>query len=190
MASTEWAKRYAQALFEIAESAPDDEVDKNLDDWSAELELAIQPLTNAEFLAFLRHAKVPFDKKMEAVRKVLPESKLLLRNLIGLLISKGRIEGLREVWAEFNRLLDRRRGIERAKAYSAVELEQSDKNRIMEYVRRMINKEVVLETVVDTSILGGLIIRVGDKLLDGSTKNKLLSLKNELEAASMRLAQS
>ncbi|MQF69210.1 F0F1 ATP synthase subunit delta, partial [SAR202 cluster bacterium AD-804-J14_MRT_500m] len=61
---------------------------------------------------------------------------------------------------------------------------------IMEYVRRMINKEVVLETVVDTSILGGLIIRVGDKLLDGSTKNKLLSLKNELEAASMRRAQS
>ena len=76
------------------------------------------------------------------------------------------------------------------KTYSAIELKQSDRDRITEYVQNMVNKEIVLETEVDTSILGGLVIRVGDKLLDGSTKSKLLSLKNELESASMRSGNS
>jgi F-type H+-transporting ATPase subunit delta len=190
MASTEWAKRYAQAVFDIATSSPDVDVDKSLDNWMKELDSAIQPLTDSQFLAFLRHAKIPFDKKIEAVSKVLPNSNPLLRNLVGLLVSKGRIEGLQEVKSEFNKLLDHHRGIERVKTYSAIELEQSDRDRITEYVQNMVNKEIVLETEVDTSILGGLVIRVGDKLIDGSTRSKLLSLKNELESASMRSGNS
>ncbi len=186
MAATGWAKRYAQAVFEIATSAPAGEVEQALDTWSSELDTVIEALSNPEFLAFLRHAKVPRDKKVAAINEVLPQTSVLVRNMVSLMVSKGIVEQLPQVKTELSRLVDRHRGIERVKAYSAVALDQSDKDRIREYVKRMVNKDVALESEVDPSIIGGLVIRVGDKLLDGSTRTKLLSLKSELESASLR----
>ena len=186
MAGTGWAKRYAQAVFEIATSAPSGEVEQALDIWTSELDTVVEALSNPEFLGFLRHARVPPDKKVASIKEVLPQASTLVRNMVSLMVSKGIVEHLPQVKTEFSRLVDRHRGIERVKAYSAVALDQPDKDRIREYVMRMVNKDVALETEVDPSIIGGLVIRVGDKLLDGSTRTKLLSLKSELESASLR----
>ena len=189
MAATGWAKRYAQAVFEIATSAPAGEVEQALDSWASEFDTVIEALSNPEFLVFLRHAKVPPDKKFAAIKDVLPDANPLVRNMVSLMVSKGIVEHLPQVKTEFSRLVDRHRGIERVKAYSAVALDQSDKDRIREYVKNMVKKVVALETEVDPSIIGGLVIRVGDKLLDGSTRTKLLSLKSELESTSLRGGQ-
>ena len=76
--------------------------------------------------------------------------------------------------------------MERVSVYSAIALDDPEKERIVRFVQEMTDSKVVLDAQVDPSIIGGLVIRIGDKLLDGSTKSKLEKLKEELETASIQ----
>ncbi|MGD9143877.1 MAG: ATP synthase F1 subunit delta, partial [Dehalococcoidia bacterium] len=78
------------------------------------------------------------------------------------------------------RLLDTYRGIEPAKVITAVPLDEKDKQKLTERLSAVVGKQVVLKAEVDPEILGGIIARVGGKLLDGSTRSKLAALKREL----------
>jgi len=181
MASRGSAKRYAQAIFEMALSSQSDDAERLLDEWSRELGLIKEAFGNEEFKVFLRHAKVPLERKIEAINSVLPELGGLARNLLALMVSRRMIDYIWRVEAEYHTLVDRHRGVERVKVYSAVPLEDGERKRISAFVEGMIGKQVILEAEVDQSVLGGLIIRVGDRLLDGSSRAKLKTLQQELE---------
>ena len=90
-----------------------------------------------------------------------------------------------EVESEFQGLLDVRRGVERVTVYSAIPLRKRERSRISRYVQVMTNKKVVLEDHVTRPFLAGWSLRIGDKLLDGSTRTKLEGLREELESAPM-----
>lgn len=157
-----------------------------MDAWSAELTQIVKVLENAELRAFLQHVKVRLEQKVKAIEEVLPEVRPMARNFLALLVSRGLADRVPEVNAEFRLLVDQYRGVERVKVYSAVVLEDGERERVTSFVKEAVGRQVVLEEEVDQSIIGGLIIRVGDKLLDGGTRAKLEDLKWRLETATVR----
>ena len=170
-------KRYAQAMFELALEQD------QLDQWDSDLEFTDGVLQDSEFRALLKHADVPISDKLRAVEAVLQETHPLVRNLASLLVTKGLIDVVQDLRAAYTGLLDQHRGRQRVQVTSAVPLEQRELERISQFVSNLIRKEVVVATDVDESILGGVVIQVGDRLLDGSTGSRLDELRNRMRSA-------
>lgn len=169
-------KRYAQAIFEIAL-----EQDR-LDQWEGELEFVAGVLQDDEFKTFLKHADVPIGDKMRAIEAVMGETSPLIRNMISLLVTKGLVDLVRDLRSAYVELLDEHRGRQRIQVTSAVPLEPQELERIIQFVAGLVWKEVVVSTDTDDSILGGVVIQIGDRLLDGSTRSRLDSLRNRMHS--------
>ncbi len=168
--------RYAQAIFELAEQH------EQLEPWDQELRLAADVLGDEEFGLFLKHAEVPLERKITAIDEVLSEAHPLVRNLVALIVSRGGVEAMRDVQEAYTHLLDERLGRQRVEVIAAVPLDQVELDRITDLVGRMVGKEVVVSAQVDESILGGLIIQIGDQLLDGSASTALERLRQTVRA--------
>ena len=176
MANRLSGQRYAQAIFELAEHQ------EQLEPWDQELRLAADVLGDEEFSLFLRHAEVPLERKIAAIDEVLSETHQMVRNLVALLVSRSGVDAIREVQEAYTNLLDERLGRQRVEVTAAVELEPAELDRITHLVGRMVRKEVVVTASVDESILGGLIIQIGDQLLDGSASSALERLRQTVRA--------
>ena len=170
------AKRYAQAVFETAFQR--DVVDQ----WADDLRLVTGALENGEFRVFLEHAKVPLSRKIQAIEEVLPEVDPLIQNVLALLISRGLVDLVPEVEDGYQQLLNELRGREQVQVSSAVPLEDEETERVTRFLTTLINKEVILDTRVDSSIIGGLVIQVGYVLLDGSTRTRLEEMGRRLQS--------
>jgi F-type H+-transporting ATPase subunit delta len=168
------AKRYAQAVFEIALERD------GLDRWQSDLKKIARLGENARLVSFLESPKFRFDDKAKLLSELLGDINPLVLNLGYLLITKGRFRLVGEIVEGFERRLDSYRGIERAEVATAIPLGDEDKQKLAGHLEAVIGKKVVLEAKVDASLIGGVIARVGGKLLDGSTRSKLEALKREL----------
>ena len=167
-------QRYAQAIFELAS-------EHNLaDEWAAQLNLASQVIQDAEFRAFLNHAEVPVADKIKSIEAVLPDIHPLIRNLLDVLVTRGLVNVAPELGEAYTKLLDQHHGRQRIEVISAVELEDAEVQRITQYVSNVTGKEVVVTTQVDEEILGGIVIQIGDQLLDGSTRTRLEALRSRV----------
>ena len=80
----------------------------------------------------------------------------------------------------YKRLLDNCNGIEQAEVTTAIPLDDKDRQRLAEHLSAIVGKKVTLKTEVDSRLIGGIIARIGGKLLDSSTRSKLTALKREL----------
>lgn len=167
-------QRYAQAIFELAVEQG------QIEAFSRDLEFADQVLQDEEFSAFLSHAEVPIDRKIAALSAVLPEISPSVRNLLSLLITRGAGASIHDIRVAYGRLLDVHLGRQRIEVTSAVPLEPAELERITEYVSRLVQTEVVVTTRVDQAILGGFIVQIGDRLLDGSTRTRLEQLRQQI----------
>ena len=168
------AKRYAQAAFDIARER--DELDRWVEDLRAIVALAAQPGVT-EVLA---SSRVPFEGKERLLRSGLADVSPLALNLARLLVQKGRIALAEQVRDEYQRLLDEHRGRAQALVLTAVSLSKDEEQAVAQRLRELTGKEIVLEGRVDPEILGGLVARVGDRLIDGSTRTRLLELRRQL----------
>ena len=176
MANRLSGQRYAQAIFELAEEH------EQLEQWDQDLRLAADVLGDEEFALFLKHAEVPVERKTSAIEDVLSEVHPLVRNLVSLLVNRGGVDAMRDVQEGYSHLLDERLGRQRVEVTTAVPLEDSELERITNFVAQLVGREVVLSTQVDDSILGGLIIQIGDRLLDGSTSSALERMRQTVRA--------
>jgi len=168
------ARRYAQAVFEIALEK------KELDRWQSDLWKIAMLGEDATIVAFLENPKFNFDAKAKLLSEQLVDVNPLALNLVYLLLTRGRLSMVGEIADEYQRLLDSHRGIERAEVITAVSLDDEDTLRLGERIGAVVGKKVVVEPEVDSGIVGGFIARIGGKLLDGSTRSKLEALKREL----------
>ena len=107
-----------------------------------------------------------------------------LDNLAGLLLQRRRIALLPAIAVEYERLLDRSRGIAAATVSSAARLDDADEAAVRRRVERMTGATVRLASVVDPSLIGGLTLQVGDRLLDASVRGRLERLRSQLVAGS------
>jgi F-type H+-transporting ATPase subunit delta len=174
MARRFYAGRYAQAVFEIALEG------KELDRWQFDLRMIAALNEEAALMAFLESPKFPLDDKVKIVSARLSGINPLALNLVYLLVARGRLRMASDISEEYRRRLDRYRGIEPAEVTTAVSLGEEEKRRLAEDIGTLISKKMVLKSAVDSGIVGGLIVRVGGKLLDGSTHGKLEALKKQL----------
>ena len=106
----------------------------------------------------------------------------MVRNLVNLLVTQGHVDVLPGLGVAYSALLDVHRGRQRVQVTSAVPLEQPELDRITSFVANLVQKEVVVSTEVDESILGGVVIQIGDQLLDGSTRSRLNDLRNRMHS--------
>jgi F-type H+-transporting ATPase subunit delta len=179
MAQNVSGKRYAQAIFELGLERD------RLDQWLSDLEFIDGVLQDSEFRALLKHAEVPVGDKIKAICAVLSETEPLIRNMVNLLVTKGLLDVMKDLRAAYIGLLDEHRGRQRVQVTSAVPLEQRELDRITQFVSNLVRKEVVVSTEVDDSILGGVVIQIGDRLLDGSTSSRLDALRNRMHSEVM-----
>ncbi len=176
MASRLSGQRYAQAIFELAQE------NQQLEQWDQELRLAADVLEDEEFALFLSHADVPQERKIAAIDEVLSETHPLVRNLVSLLVNRGGVAAMRDVQEGYGHLLDDHLGRQRAEVTTAVELEPAELERITEFVAQVVGREVVITARVDETILGGLIVQIGDQLLDGSAAAGLERMRQVVRA--------
>jgi len=175
-----YARRYARAVFEIALEK------KELDRWRADLKKVAALGEDAAFMTLIENPKVGFDKKEKLLAELLGDINPLARNLVYLLVSRGRLAMIGDIADEYHRLLDSYRGIEHAEVITAVPLDAREKKKLEEHLGRVVGKKIVLEASVDPGVVGGMIARVGGKLLDGSTHSQLLALKKELATGGLK----
>ena len=169
-----YGRRYAQAVFELA-------LEKNeLEKWQADLRKVADTVGDKEFLEALESPRIKAEDKSKLIAKVLPDLSPLVMNLLQLLIARSGIGMIGDIAAEYERLMDSYRGIETAEVITALPLDEKDKQKLAERLGAVVGKKVTLRAEVDPEILGGIIARVGGKLLDGSTRSKLIALKREL----------
>lgn len=173
MAKKAVSRRYAQAIFEIALA------NNELDKWSSDLRQVARLAGDPELLAWLESPRVHFADKWKLLKEQLKISPLAL-NVAGLLIARGRFASMGEIAEEYQRLLDSHRGIEQAEVVTAVPMDRDDMQRLSERLSAVLGKKISVKPEVDAGIVGGIVARVGGKLLDGSTRSKLLALKQKI----------
>ena len=169
------AAEYAQAVFDTA-------IEKGeLDMWRADLNIIAATVREPTLAGILRSANLSPNQKMEAVSLRLVKVGTLALNFVRLLIEQDRMECIDEIVSEYERLLDAHYlGVEYVEVTSAIPLEKEHEERIARRLAEIRGKQIRLNTQTDPNILGGLIIRIGDRVIDGSVRSKLLELKQSL----------
>jgi F-type H+-transporting ATPase subunit delta len=171
-------RRYAEAAFQLATR------DGSIETWRRELEQAAAA-TDGQLMDVLANPALPLDERLEAANRVFANLGQSVRNMIFLLVRRHRIEQLPRVVAEFIRLDERRQGIVHANATSAAPLTDLEVKALTARLEQMTGGRIALETDVDASLLGGLIVRVGDRLIDGSVRGRLERLRNQLASGAL-----
>lgn len=174
------ARRYAEAAFEIAQR------DGSVETWRSELERAAAVLGDERIGNYLTNPAVALEARAKLLEKALAGSVSgPVRNLIQLQLRRGRIDQLPRVAAEFRRLDNRRQGITVATATSAAALTPDEVRALTTRLEQFTGGRVELDVKVDPSLLGGLIVRVGDRLIDGSVRGRLERLRNQLVSGAL-----
>ena len=174
MADVAAAKRYAQAAFGIAKDSG------TIATWRAELADVAAVLSDSQIAPVLANASVPVESRIAMVERALGVSPMVL-NLAKLLVQKGRSSDAAAVASAFSRLADEHEGIAHAQVTTAVELSADQLNAIASRLSTSLGKKVGATSVVDPGIIGGVVVKVGDRLVDGSVKSRLKRLRRELE---------
>ncbi|OUM94924.1 MAG: ATP synthase F1 subunit delta [Thermobacillus sp. ZCTH02-B1] len=170
------AKRYARALYEAA-------AQRNAV-WDIELqfrELVEALEKDAEIRAFLGSPKFETSLKLSVLRHAL-EGRMdeLLVNTVELLFKRGRLPELAAVYQAYSRIAEEGSGQARAIVYTARPLRDAELAAVAEQFGKLTGKQVRAEQVVDPSLIGGVKVRIGDRLYDGSLSGKLARLEKEL----------
>jgi len=167
---------YAEALFELAlekGQAEDLEVEFG--------HLADLIRDQSEFALFLESPAIAKADKKACLTKVF-EGRIsdLLIDFLKVVAEKDRLDCLLDMQAGFSRLADQHAGRIQGILTTAVELSQEQQDRISKQIDLAMNKTIELETLVDPSILGGMVLKIGDTLMDGSVKRSLGRLEKQL----------
>ena len=177
MPRTTFAKRYAQAVFEIAQ-------EKNeLEKWHTDLIKTAEITQDSKFIDLVENPKLGFELKAELVKEKLGKINPLVLNFAYLLIMKGRLKHTGQIADEYQRLLDDYRGIKHAEVTTAVPLDDADKKKLSQRLESIVGKKVSVTLQVDPDIIGGIIARIDGSLVDGSVRHKLEILKKSMSEA-------
>ena len=168
------AKRYAQAAFELARDKGE------LEAWERDLGALPEALAAPRVMPFLSSRQTPARAKEAFLRRIMGEPAPLVWNLMRLLLEKDRLRLLPQIVETFQALLDEERDIAHAQVVTAVPMSDTERAAVARRLSELTGKQVHVETREDPEILGGLVARIGDRLIDGSTKTKLIALKRQL----------
>lgn len=170
------ANRYAEALFQLSE---DENITKEIYN---ELHNVVETVKNNKDLDNV--LKSPLVGKIEKVKLIesLFNNKINnnLKNFLKILVEKGRISSLKSIELTFKQLLNDKNNIIEGTVISAIPLTDKKVKELEGKLSKKYNKNVTLENKVDQSILGGVLVRLGNTQIDGSVKTRLDNIKDQL----------
>jgi F-type H+-transporting ATPase subunit delta len=168
------AERYATALFELAkDTGALDAVEADLKRFAGLVE------ESADLKRLVRSPVFSADEQLRAISAVLDRAEIggVVGNFIKVVAQNRRLFAVADMITAFGRLLARHRGEVSAEVTSAEPLSEAHLGDLKAALKATLGKDVALETHVDSSLIGGLIVRVGSRMIDGSIATKLNSLK-------------
>lgn len=177
MARQAFARRYAQAAFEIASER------KELDKWLADLKKAAVLFQNNDLQAFLESPKIGFSEKSRIITRLLAGVDPMVLNFLHVLVLHEHAHLMGDVVNEYSRFLDINRGVDMADVTTAVPLSDGERQNLERSLSQAIGKKVTVIAHVNPAIIGGMVARVGGKLIDGSVRTKLDNLKKDIGGA-------
>lgn len=171
------AKRYAQAVLDLARERG------TFDAWHADLarlgELMADPAANG----FFANPGVPAERKTAVLQQVLADAQPEAANLARMLAERNRLEDVPQILALYEDGLRAERGIAVAEVTTAEPLGPIEQELVRERLAAVVDREVEMRLRVDPDIIGGIVARIGDQLIDGSVINQLRRLRARLAAA-------
>ncbi len=166
----ETAKRYAKALLLSCNNNSDfNKTEKDFDDF-------IKTYNKLEELKFFFQTPLinPIKKKKILI-EILNNVKLceIFSNFLITLANNGKLFLLKNIFIEFNNLLDEKNGVVEVSITTTDSIEKTIKERIQSSLEKILNCKIKLKEIIDTSIIGGIILNVNSIMIDNSIKNKL-----------------
>ncbi|HLI08655.1 MAG TPA: ATP synthase F1 subunit delta [Ktedonobacteraceae bacterium] len=169
------ARRYAAAIFDIAQKQGT--IDRTLSD----VEGIAQVYSDRKLSFLLREPKIPAQRKETAVRQALASQVLPTSlNLALLVIQRELVEVMPNIASELKQMVMDYKNEAVAQVTTATRMDDAEQKLIKQALEDRTHKTIIMETRVDPSILGGVIARVGDQLIDGSVRTRLSLLQHQL----------
>ena len=170
-------KRYAEAFFEVALEKGDPAK------WHAHLQSVAALLADAKVAGFLQADAVTADTKVQVIKKSLKDMPPLVVNFVCLLAVRGGAGLLPDIADEFERLLMEREGRQVVKLDVAEKLTEQETEAVRKSLSALLgSKKLVIQTQVNPALVGGIRIRVGDEVFDGSVSSGLNAMRARLVA--------
>ncbi|MNE08625.1 ATP synthase subunit delta [compost metagenome] len=175
MASTRAAVRYAQAILDLSNSKAVSEVVNN------DMKLIASTINgNLELNTFIQNPTIKVEVKEKALLEVFATVDNVTKGLLHLLFENKRFEILEVIALEYSKLFDVMMGVEVAKVTTAIAMDAALEAKVLAKIATLSDKKITIENTVDPAIIGGFILRIGDKQYNASVANRLQILKREL----------
>ena len=175
MAARGVAKRYAQAVFDIARESGTEQL------WLEDLTTLANAASDPSVGGYFTSPNVPEQAKYEAMGQILSGTKQqLVRNLVSMLIQRRRFDILPEMLEVYRDLVLQAQGISIAEVTTAVELTAAEQQAVQARLSQAVGRQIEMRLRVDPSMVGGLVARIGDWLIDGSVESQLRNLRASL----------
>ena len=173
----EIAAKYSKALFDLGKEK------KQLTDIKDDINQLWDIIRdNDDLKNVVYHQRILPDDKKEIINKIFKDQlNSHLLNFIRLLIDRRREYFLKQIVRDFNRLVNKEEKMLEIKVTSAVELDTELQEKLEKKLDSLLDYKIVIEVESDPEIIGGLVLKIGDYIIDGSIKSKLDNLQQQIE---------
>jgi F-type H+-transporting ATPase subunit delta len=168
------ARRYAEAAFDVARR------DNDVQGWLRDLQMAAETVKQPDIANFFRDPKVGREEKVETVGRTFQAMRPRVVNLVRILAARDRVHLLPSILQEFIALDRAARGILEARVTVARPIDSREQEEVRRRLEQLTGKTVDVRTDVDPTILGGIVVRMGDQLIDASVAGRLQRLRQEM----------
>jgi F-type H+-transporting ATPase subunit delta len=168
------ARRYAEAYFALAQEA------KDIAGWRDQLAGVVEVLGDPAVADALNNPKTSLSERVREGLALLKGTSPEARNLARLLIERRRIGIVREILTHYDALADKASGVVRAEVTTAIPVDKDLEKHIRQTLRKQLGSEVETTVRTDPTIIGGLVIRIADRVIDDSVRTHLQQLQAAL----------
>lgn len=170
------ARRYAEAFFTIARE------NQKIDEYQAELEKVVETIQKVENLKeYLTHLLIPASAKKDVCRQLFTDQvSPVTLNFLNMIIDKKREAYIEVIVQEYKAMADESRNIAKVDLIAAKAVADEDVKSLAQKLSAVTGKTIQLKLSVDPSLLGGIKLRMGDRIIDGTVAKKLEMLKEQL----------
>ena len=170
------ARRYAKALLDVLYPAKAETGLEQLRNFTAVL------AQNTDAQLVFENPTVSTDRRKDLLSKIGDNLELdtPMRNFLGLLIERNRLDLLRQIVSTYEKLLDEKLGVIQARVTTALALDSAQQSEVVARLQALTGKKVRMEVSVDPALIGGIVAEVGTTIYDGSIRQQLQTFRNSL----------
>jgi F-type H+-transporting ATPase subunit delta len=177
------SKRYAKALLSLGkEDGKYQQYGKELQEFSSFFQ------QNAEFAQAISNPVFDLEDRKKILNLIFEKSRYsdTVKNFLNLLLDKKRLAGIAGIYAFYENLMDEVANVARAEVITPRPLHEDARQRLEQVLEELTSRKVRMETREDNTLIGGIVVKIGDLVLDGSIKAQLKGLKESLKRGEYR----